>query len=113
MIDVVVAVQNALAREGLRACLDGSGVARVVDAVDGPDEVLSVVNRARPEVLILDVAFRRRRPRLLPTLARERPECAVVVLSRHRPEECVVLGLLRTESGVRLSPEAIDRKSVV
>ncbi|MCG6958035.1 MAG: response regulator transcription factor [Gemmatimonadetes bacterium] len=109
MVDVAVAVHDFLPRKGIQAALDDSDVARVVACLGDLEELDSVLREHQPEVLILDVRFRREDPGLLSTLARRHPSCRVLVLVPHKASECAFRHLLSDGSGLQLSPAAASR----
>jgi DNA-binding NarL/FixJ family response regulator len=109
MLDVVVAVQETIPRLGIQTALDESQVARVVASLDGPEQLDTVLEEHGPDVLVLDVRFRRRDPELLPGLARRYPSCHVLVLVPHTAEECALRHLLTAGGRAHLSPDAANR----
>ena len=109
MLDVAVVVHDALPRLGIQAALDDSDVARVIASLDSVDGLDSVLDDYEPEVLILDVRFRREDPGLLPGVAERHPACKVLVLVPHRAEECAFRHLLSEGGSAQLSPAAASR----
>ena len=94
MITVVLADDHPLVRRGLRSVLEAvPGLCVAAEAGDGL-EALRVVERVRPEVLVLDLAM----PGLngldvLPIVRQRSPETRVVVLSMSSCEEFVLQAL--------------------
>jgi DNA-binding NarL/FixJ family response regulator len=99
---VVVADDNVIVREGVRALLADEDDVDVVGSASSYAEVVDVVGRERPDVLVTDI-------RMPPTmtdegiraarvLRRDDPDLGVVVLSQH-DEPAYALTLL--EDGVR------------
>jgi len=109
MLDVVVAVQDALPRLGIQAALEDAGVARVVASLDDVEALDAALDEHDPQVLVLDVRFRRNDPDLLPGLVRRHPSCRVLVLVPHKANECALRHLLSEGGRVQLSPSAATR----
>lgn len=109
MLDVVVAVQDTFPRLGIQTALEDSGVARVAAALEGTERLFQVLDEHQPEVLVLDVRFRRDDPGLLPELARRHPSCRILVLVPHKANECALRHLLAAGGKAHLSPEAANR----
>lgn len=84
MIRVVVVDDHAVVREGIRRVLEGeAGVRVVAEAADG-DEALAVVERERPDVLVIDVAMPGRTGLAVAAeLNRRRLPVRVLMLSMH------------------------------
>lgn len=109
MVDVVVAVQDTFPRLGIQKALDESDVARVVSTLDSPEHLHDAIEAHRPEVLVLDVRFRRDNPGLLAELAHRHPSCRVLVLVPHKAHECALRHLLTAGGRAHLSAEAANR----
>lgn len=109
MLDVVVAVPEALRRLGIEASLRESDVARVVAALDSVDTLDAVLEEHQPNVLILDVRFRRDDPELIRGLTTRHPSCRVLVLVPHKAQECALRNLLSGGGPAHLSPGAASR----
>lgn len=109
MVDVVVAVRDTFPRRGIQAALEDSAVARVVACLDSAEGLQAVLDEHEPDVLVLDVLFRRSDPQLLPELTRRHPSCGVLVLVPHRASECALRYLLTAEGRAHLSPDAANR----
>jgi DNA-binding NarL/FixJ family response regulator len=109
MVDVAVVVHDFLPRMGIQAALDNSDDARVVACLGDPEGLESALEEHQPEVLILDVRFRREDPSLLATLARRHPSCRVLVLVPHKASECAFRHLLSDGGRAQLSPAAASR----
>jgi len=99
MIQVVIADDHTLVREGIRALLEKAGDIEVVgQAMDG-EEAIELVARHAPEVLVMDINM----PRLNGIHATERlrdsgASTAVVILSMYHDENLVRRAL---QSGAR------------
>jgi len=103
-IRVVLAEDNLLIREGVRALLDAEGEIAVVAACGDYDALLAAVEAERPDVVLTDI-------RMPPTgadegiraaarLRRSHPTVGVVVLSQY-DDPAYVLALLEGGSGRR------------
>ncbi len=84
MIRVVVVDDHAVVREGIRRVLEGeTGVRVVAEAADG-DAALAVVERERPDVLVIDVAMPGRTGLAVAAeISRRRLPVRVLMLSMH------------------------------
>ncbi len=109
MLAVVVALQDELPRLGIEAAIDSSDVARVVASLDGIESLHDVLDRHTPDVLLLDVRFRRADSTLLPELARRHPSCKVLMYVAHTAQQCALRHLLRAGGRAQLSPGALRR----
>lgn len=108
MIDVVVAVQDSLPRMGIAAALEESTTARVVASLDNPELLDDVLDAHTPDVLVLDMRFRRGDPDLVPGLVRRHPECSILMLASHTAEQCALRHLFSGAGRARLSADAAD-----
>lgn len=106
-IRVLLADDHTLVRAGIRALLEKiPGVEVAGEANDGR-EVLDLIKRHQPEVVLLDISM----PRLngLQTLARitrDFPQVRVVILSMHHNDEYVLQALKSGVSGYLLKRAA-------
>ncbi len=88
MIDVVIADDHSIVREGMRALINAAGDMRVVGEARDGDEALTQVLAARPTVFLMDMTM----PgcsglQLIEIVRRRVPETRVLVLSMHREEQ--------------------------
>ena len=109
MIDIVVAVPDAVAAMGLQAVLDEADDLKVVARTEDPDRIRTLVAEHEPDVVLLDVSFRRADPELVPDLAGMEKPCKVLVHVDHGPDECAVCHMLEVGGRARLSREAVAR----
>lgn len=105
---VLVAVENPILGAGLEAILDASDDCRPAGRASSVEEVRDAVARLRPDVVLLDIALRRRDESLVPELAAEYPETRTVVLVDHSEEECALRYFLSDGGKTRLTDAAID-----
>jgi DNA-binding NarL/FixJ family response regulator len=102
-IRVVIADDHELFRSGLRMLLESMpGVEVVAEAADG-HEVLRVVERLRPRVVLMDIAM----PGLngleaAARIAKEHPATRVVVVSMHGSEQYAIRALRAGAAGYLL-----------
>lgn len=97
---IVLADDHPVVRKGLRALLEGQADFRIVgEAADGP-EAADLVERQRPDVLILDVVMPGLGGLEVTRLARQRsPQTRVIILSMYANEAYVVEALKNGASG--------------
>lgn len=103
MLDVVVVVRDNLPRLGIEAALGASDIARVVASIGEVEALEAVLDEHEPDVLVLDVRFRREDPDLLAAIARRQPSCRILVLVPHKAEECAFRHLLSGGGSAHLS----------
>jgi DNA-binding NarL/FixJ family response regulator len=108
-IRVLVLVRDAVAANGLHAILSVPGEMDCLPLPRELDDVRGLVARDRPDVLLLDVDFRREDPRLLPDLVEAFPDLRVLVYVDHAPGECALRHMLESGGRARLSAEALAR----
>ena len=94
MIDVVVALADSVVARGFQAMLDDAADCACLEVVGERADIRPAVRRNKPDILLLDVAFRRADADLLPDLLAMDPAPAVLVYVDHGPDECVVRQLL-------------------
>lgn len=87
-IRLILADDHTLVRAGIRALLEKLSGAEVVGEASDGREVLSLVKRHRPDVVLLDIAM----PGLngleaAAALAKDFPDVRVIILSMHNNEE--------------------------
>ena len=109
MVSVLVAVGDPVVGIGLRTVLDDSESCESLEFTHDITQVRDRVARLRPDVVLLDVAFRRADGALVPDIAEQHPETSVLVYVDHSPKECGVRLLLQDGERARLSPEAVAR----
>ena len=116
---VVLAEDNEIIREGLRAVLDASASLDLVGSCASYDELIAAVDEHRPDVVLTDI----RMPpgmsdegiRAATALRRSHPDTGVVVLSQHDDPE-FVMALLADGSqgrGYLLKERTADREELV
>jgi DNA-binding NarL/FixJ family response regulator len=103
-----VGVENPVQRAGLLATLAGTEGIRPVGHADTIDEVREKVAELSPNVLLLDVAFRRSDESLIPELAEAHPGTRTLVLVDHSDDQCALRYFLAEKGRVTLSPEAVQ-----
>lgn len=108
-MDVVVAVADPISATGLRTILDGAPDVGRVTEVDSLAGVREAVERHRPRLVLLDVAYRRQDPELIPGIVRDSPGIRVLVFVDHSPEECVIREMLALGGRTKLAPDALTK----
>lgn len=84
MMQVVIAEDHYLVREGTRQLLESSGEVRVVAAVENAEALLDAVERLAPDAVVVDI-------RMPPTHQTEGIEAAHAIRERHPDIGIVVL----------------------
>lgn len=107
MKTVLIAVSDPIVRTGVASILGDTEDLQAVGEVGSVEAVRDAVARLNPDVVVLDVAFRRCDPALVPELARISPACNVLVLVDHAGEDCPLRGLV-ARGQARLSNAALD-----
>ncbi|HYC62334.1 MAG TPA: response regulator transcription factor [Thermoanaerobaculia bacterium] len=107
-IRVVLADDHILVRGGIRTLLEEIGGVEVVGEADDGYAVLSLVERHRPQVVLLDIGM----PGMsgleaVPRLLQIDPTVCVVMLSMHKGEEYVLAALRAGAHGYLLKDAAI------
>jgi DNA-binding NarL/FixJ family response regulator len=108
-IRVVIADDHTLVRAGIRALLDSLPETEVVaEAGDGRD-ALRLIDRLRPDVILMDVAMSGMNGLEATTrISRDFPESRVIILSMHANEEYVIRALRAGAAGYMLKDAAIS-----
>jgi DNA-binding NarL/FixJ family response regulator len=109
VIRVLIAVKDRVAAVGLHTILSVPGELDCLALPDPLDDIRVRVAEDTPDVLVLDVEFRRQDPRLLPGLVETFPDLRVLVYVNHSPEDCALRHMLELGGRARLSPEALAR----
>ena len=99
-ITLVLADDHSLVRQGLRALLESEHGFRVIGEAATGIETIRMVERLRPQVLVLDLMI----PELngldvIRQLTKRTPETRVVVLSMHKDESYVIQALKNGATG--------------
>ncbi|MGC8833314.1 MAG: LuxR C-terminal-related transcriptional regulator [Armatimonadota bacterium] len=106
---ILLALEQPLLSLGVRSVLVSDSGFEVVGEVNSPGDVKPAVEGQRPGMLLLDARFTALDKDMLPALAREYPDCRVVVMVDHTDEECTVRRLLANPGGFRLSSDALEK----
>lgn len=108
-IRTLVVVREPVVALGIRTVL---AAAEGIEALPLPDpaaDVRALVLLHAPDVLVLDVAFRREDPALVPELVRTHPGTRVLMYVDHSPAECSLRHMLESGGRAQLTPEALAR----
>jgi DNA-binding NarL/FixJ family response regulator len=109
MIHVLLAVCDGIAEAGLKTVLESADDIRVSVHDPKAGDIPSSVADHDPDVLLLDVAYRRAKPELIPTVSAQRAGLRTIILVDHSEEECGVRHLLAVGGRARVAPEALAR----
>jgi len=112
VIDVLLADDHVMVREGLAALVMKDPDIRVVSQCSDGIEVLKKVAELRPRVVVLDLTM----PRLngldvCRELTRRHPQTAVLILTMHNDEQFIARSLERGASGYLLKEAAAEQLS--
>jgi len=106
---ILVAVELPLLRAGVCSLVGAQEDLDIVAAVERMEDILPECERIRPDLIILDTNFHRRKLTLIDEIHATAPESAVLVLVNHSDEECVIRSMLSRPDAVRLSGAALDQ----
>jgi DNA-binding NarL/FixJ family response regulator len=107
MIRVLLADDHALVRAGIHSLLEGMREVQVVGEASSGEEALELADRARPDVVLMDIAMKGITGLEAAAQLRERhPEVRVVILSMHSGEEYVLQALRAGAVGYLLKDAA-------
>ena len=107
MIRVLLADDHSLVRAGIRSLLGAMAEVEVVGEASSGEEALALAARARPDVVLMDIAMKGMTGLEAATALRERlPEVRVVILSMHSGEEYVLQALRAGAAGYLLKDAA-------
>lgn len=109
MIEVLVAIADPIAAIGLRTVVDGAEDMRCLPPVESPEDIRRAVAEHEPDVLLLDVVYRRADADLVPEIADGPTGTHVLVYVDHSAEDCGVRHMLTLGGTARLSPEALAK----
>ena len=109
MISIVLADDHRIVRQGVRALLEGEPDFRVLaEARDGP-EAVRMVERFRPNVLLLDLVMPGMNGLEVIKVARQRfPETNIVVLTMHANEAYVLEALQAGAQGYVIKDSSFE-----
>ena len=108
-ITIVLADDHKVLRQGLRAILEGEGALRIIGEAGNGLEALRLVERLRPNVLVLDLMI----PELsglevTRQLKKRVPKSRVVILSMHSDKSYVLEALRNGAAGYVLKDSSAD-----
>lgn len=109
MLKVLLAVRDPIAEIGLRTVLDEAPDIEATVHDPATHSVEEAVATAPPDVLLLDVAYRREDPSLIPRVVGRHPGTGVLVFVDHTAEECGVRHMLSVGGRAKLAPDALAR----
>ncbi|MGQ0655645.1 MAG: response regulator [Betaproteobacteria bacterium] len=107
MIRVLLADDHSLVRAGIRSLLGAMAEVVVVAEASSGEDALELAARARPDVVLMDIAMKGMTGLDAAARLRERlPEVRVVILSMHSGEEYVLQALRAGAAGYLLKDAA-------
>ncbi|MGB5525550.1 MAG: hypothetical protein WBN79_01670, partial [Gemmatimonadota bacterium] len=105
---IVVAVELPLIRAGVQSLIDLQDDLEVVATIEKMEDVIPECVRIRPDLVILDTNFHRRKLTLIDEIHAAVKDTGVLVLVNHSDEECVIRSMLAKPDSVKLSGAALD-----
>jgi DNA-binding NarL/FixJ family response regulator len=112
MINILIADDHAIIRQGLRHIVAGQSDMAVVGEADNGSEVLRLVRTQTSDVLVLDINMPGRSGvELLSEVKRLRPQLPVLILSMY-PEEQLAVRLLKAGAAGYLNKESAPEELV-
>jgi DNA-binding NarL/FixJ family response regulator len=106
---IVIAVELPLIRAGVQSLIDLQDDLEVVATIEALEEVVPECVRIRPDLVILDTNFHRRKLTLIDEIHAAVKDTGVLVLVNHSDEECVIRSMLAEPDSVKLSGAALDQ----
>lgn len=103
---MLIAVADQIVQLGVEKVLSDNPGTRPVGRVGAAADVRAAAAARRPDVVLLDVAFRKADPTLVPDLTAGGSR--VIVLVDHSEDECAFHQLATAAAGRKLSPDALD-----
>src|SRR5260370_19379029 len=106
MIGVLIADDHATVRQGLKQILSNDLNLQVVGEASNGDEVLEMVERLRPDAVVLDITMPGKNGlEVLKELKRKDPDLPVLVLSMH-PEDQFAIRILKPRAAGYVTKES-------
>lgn len=103
----MLADDHVLVRQGLKRILELSGDLEVVGEASDGIELLSLVNRITPDMIILDISMPRLRGiEAIHEVKTIRPDTAILILTMHKDKEYLYLALSSGAKGYLLKEDA-------
>src|SRR5688572_9620211 len=107
---VVIADDHPVVRRGLKAIIEGALCPAGVDEVSNAAELLTVVRKREPDVVLLDITMPGRSGlEALRELRREHPRVPVLVLSVHPEDQFAVRSIRAGASGYLMKDSAPEK----
>jgi DNA-binding NarL/FixJ family response regulator len=104
---VVLADDHILVRRGLRRILEESGNLEIVGEVGDGLELLNILNKVAPDMIILDVSMPNLRGiEAIPEIRHIRPDVKVLMLTMHKEEEYLYQAISAGANGYLLKDDA-------
>lgn len=104
---VILADDHVLVRRGLRRILEDNKDLEIAGEVGDGLELLSLLNRVRPDMVLLDVSMPNLRGiEAIPEIHRVQPEAKVLILTMHNEEEYLYQAISAGADGYLLKEDA-------
>jgi len=104
---IVLADDHSLFRQGLKSILEGEGDFEVVDEAGDGLELIALMDRVKPDLIILDISM----PHLrgidtIPEIKRIHPEVKILIVTMHKDKEYLFQAISRGADGYFLKKDA-------
>ena len=104
---IVLADDHSLFRQGLKSILEGEGDFEVVDEAGDGLELIALMDRVKPDLIILDISM----PNLrgidtIPEIKRIHPEVKILIVTMHKDKEYLFQAISRGADGYFLKKDA-------
>jgi DNA-binding NarL/FixJ family response regulator len=108
---VLIALAMPFLRTGVRQVLNEAGDMQVIGEASELGQVVPVIERLEPDIVVLDSDFQRAEPQLVAAIRDARPAIGVIVMVNHSDDECVIRSMLADPDGPQFSDDAISKLS--
>jgi DNA-binding NarL/FixJ family response regulator len=104
---IVLADDHVLVREGMRRLLEGVGDLEVIGEADDGLELLGLLRRLTPQLVVLDISMPRLRGiEAIPEVRAIRPQLKVLIVTVHRDRQYLIKAIAAGANGYVLKEEA-------
>jgi DNA-binding NarL/FixJ family response regulator len=107
MYNIVIADDHTLVRQGLRRIIEEGGAYEVVGETGDGNEIVSLIRRLAPDMIILDISLPNLRGiEAIPKIIKINKKIKILILTMHKNEEYVYESLTNGAHGYLLKDDA-------